>query len=148
MVDLGCGAAQDELHYRSLWPDAVIVGLDSDRLAALGWRQGLRGDERFFFVRGDAARPPLASRFDIVLVRHPDLSQRSEGWRKALAATVGLLSVRGALLVTTYSLPESEWVRRWLDAETDLASLALDEALLAPVGMSGRDRYALAYRRR
>lgn len=147
-VDLGCGAAQDKLTYRAMWPEAVIVGLDSDRLAGLGWRQGLRGDERFFFVRGDAAQPPLAPCFNVVLVRHPDLNRRVDGWRQALRAATGLLNPDGVLLVTAYSLPESEQVRRWLDPDTHLTSLALEPSLLAPVGLSGRDRYALAYRRR
>jgi hypothetical protein len=146
-VDLGCGAAQDALVYRAAWPEVVIIGLDSDRLAGLGWRQGLRGDERLFFVRGDATSPPLAPRFDVVLVRHPDLNRRLEGWRLALPAAAGLLRIDGVLLVTTYSLSEIERARRWLDPETALTPLVLNPVMLAPVGLSGRDRYALAYRR-
>jgi SAM-dependent methyltransferase len=147
-IDLGCGAAQDELIYRAAWPDALIVGLDSDRLAGLGWRQVLRGDERFFFVRGDAAWPPFSPCFDVVLIRHPDLNRRTRAWKQALQAAAGLLTKAGVLLITAYSLPEIERARRWLDPETALTHIALDEATLAPVGLSGRDRYALAYRRR
>ncbi|MCC7210040.1 MAG: hypothetical protein IT323_22240 [Anaerolineae bacterium] len=146
-ADLGCGAAHDALVYRAAWPDALIVGLDSDRLAALGWRQGLRGGERFYFVRGDAAWPPLAPHFDVILVRHPDLNRSPKSWIKALRAAAGLLAARGALLVSTYSLSEIERARRWLDAEAALTPLGFDPAALAPVGLSGRDRFALAYRR-
>ncbi len=83
----------------------------------------------------------------MILVRHPDLNRAPKNWIKALRAAAGLLAVCGALLVTTYSLSEMERARRWLDAEAALTPLSLDPATLAPVGLSGRDRFALAYRR-
>ena len=115
------------------------VGVDID-LAALRTRPVAN------LLQADITHLPLRKHFDLVLVRHPDIDKHPRDWRMALTGVPGWLAPQGCLLLTTYNAAEMDLMRGWL-LNSPLKPSVLPESRLAPVGVAGRDRYALMYRR-
>jgi ubiquinone/menaquinone biosynthesis C-methylase UbiE len=140
-LEVGCGSCPGLALCAA--PGAVAVGLDLD-LAAL--RQARRQYPGVWLVQADSARLPFRDQFDLILVRHPDLDRHRNAWEWALRDLASLLSDSGLLLVTAYSAPEIETARGWL-TRSGLAPVPPIFDQLIPPGLSGRDRFALAYRK-
>jgi hypothetical protein len=121
----------------------MTIALDFD-LAAL--RQARRQYPGVNLVQADSARFPFRDRFDLILARHLDLDRFRTAWQRTFRGITGWLSGSGLLLVTAYSAPEIDLVRGWL-AGGDLIPVPLAVDQLIPPGLSGRDRFVLAYRK-
>jgi hypothetical protein len=121
----------------------MTVGLDID-LAAL--RRARRQYPAVNLVQADSARLPFRDRFDLILARHPDLDRYRNAWQRAFRGITSWLSDSGLLLVTAYSAPEIDLMRGWLMGN-NLVPVPLVVDQLIPPGLSGRDRFAVVYRK-
>ncbi len=141
VLDLGCGDCRDAAaYYESGWsPDTLLVGLDLD------FHTLRQTNKRAIHpVQADLMHLPLRARFDLILVRHPDVARQPAAWEFALNHLIGWLADPGSVLITTYSVLEVDTLRGWLAGNT-LKLLALDTSRLAAPGLAGRDRFVMAY---
>lgn len=136
IYDLGCGGLDDAFIYRALWPAAQIVGLDRDRDAL---RRAQRRDPSLPLVEAELTALPLLPRADLILIRHPDVDRHPDEWAHLFASLPALLLSDANVLITTYTAPEFDRVRRWLADR--LLPLSINAATLEAVGLDGRDRY-------
>ncbi len=150
-LELGCG---DSPALEMVLPESspvlyLMIGVDRD-LAPL--RRARRQDSARYLVQADlhlvqadAARLPFRCRFDLILVRHPDIDQNHLTWKPTIQKAIDWLAESGLFLITTYSVSEIESAGRWL-AEAGRTPIGCDERRLIPAGLDGRDRYMLVYR--
>ena len=136
VYDLGCGGCDDVATYRAAWGNIPILGLDYDR-AALCYAHDL--DPSLLLVEADLNALPLLPRADLILIRHPDVHRYPDTWKQVCANLAHWLVSPSLLLVTTYTAPEFDLMRRWLDAR--LIAVPINIAALDAVGLDGRDRY-------
>lgn len=137
-LDAGCGAFPTARTLEELFPAAVLLGIDRDPFA-------LRGKPSLRLIVGDVARLPLARsvRFDLILIRHPDVDRHRQVWQQACLLLPGWLRPGGRVLVSCYAAHEVEAVREMLRAGGALpVTLA---GSLPPVDLSGQDRYLLGF---
>ncbi len=139
ILELGSAEGQSTETLMARYPAAAIYGVDDD-LAALQ-----RVPPPMQPILADVRALPFNMRFDLIVIRHPDIDRSSQAWEQAIRGTPALLAPGGLLIVTCYSLPEAERLRGWLDA-LPLMPMKLPETLSAP-DLSGRDRFifSLAY---
>lgn len=140
-LDLGCGDCRSRAaYYESGWPsDTLLVGLDLNFQAL---RQANR--RAIHLLQADLLHLPLRARFDLILMRHPDVARQPTAWQFALSHLDCWLTQSGAAVITAYSVPEMDTMRRWFP-EGILKPLALDTSRLTPPGLSGRDRFVTVY---
>ncbi len=140
VLEVGCGADVSVLALRRVFPSAALFGLDRD------WRVVSRVPAAFTFV-ADAARLPLAQhiRFELVLIRHPDVYRSRTGWLAACATLPARVTPGGYVLVSCYERAELRQIERAL-TQGGVQGVALPAQRLAPVDFAGRDRYIQAFR--
>jgi SAM-dependent methyltransferase len=151
VLEIGCGDC-DGVPLASI-AGALYVGVDID-LAALHMAilrraihcQSTINQTALHFIQADIAHLPLRAHFDLILVRHPDVDRHRAAWERAFRGIVPLLTRAGILIVTTYSVAETETIRGWLGT-TGLIHLPLDTGRLAETDLIGRDRFVIAYHR-
>ncbi len=137
-LDAGCGACPPARTLHELFPAAVLLGIDRDPFV-------LRGKPFLRLIVGDVARLPLARsvRFDLILIRHPDVDRHLERWRQASMGLPGWLRPEGRMLVSCYAAHEVETMRAALLAG-GARPLDIDVGL-PPVDLAGQDRYVLGF---
>jgi SAM-dependent methyltransferase len=140
-LDLGCGDCRDAAaYYESGWtPDTLLVGLDLDFHTL-----HQANKSAIHPVQADLTRLPLRARFDLILVRHPDVARQPAAWEFALNHLIDWLADPGFALITTYGVSEVDSLRGWI-AGSALKPLALDTSRLAAPGLAGRDRFVMVY---
>lgn len=147
LLDLGCGTCAEFLIYFAAGAQRVC-GVDWDQLALraaqrvqrlhqVAWLRLIYADLR------EVAFAPHA--FDAILIRHPDIERAPSVWQAVLGRLPRWLKPHSRLLITTYSLSELAHMRALCAAISALRAAPLDEQLLAPAALSGRDSYALCY---
>jgi hypothetical protein len=119
----------------------LVISLDVDTQAL---RRARKLSSANYLLQADISKLPLRHQFDLVLVRHPDLDLHERDWQIALSAAAKLLTYRGILLITTYSVHEVETLRRWLYRQP-LIQFPLEQDRLIPPDIDGQDRFILAY---
>ena len=144
VLSVGCGSFPTAGPLRRLFPAAMLVGIDHslDDLRAGRGRWGV-ADVRL--IGGDAARMPLAgmARFDLILIRHPDVDRHPERWRQVCRALPRVLSPGGRVLVSCYAAHEMAAIRAGLIAG---GAKPLPARLsLAPVDLIGQDRWLVGF---
>ena len=141
VLDLGCGDCRDVVaYYESGWlADTHVVGIDLDfrGLAKIGGRT-------IHLAQADFRQLPLSASFDLILIRHPDIARNKVAWQYAVKQLSEWLSGNGAVLISTYSVPEMDMIRDWLRG-TAFRSFALDMTNIVPPGLAGRDRFLMVY---
>jgi SAM-dependent methyltransferase len=141
VLDLGCGDCPDIASYcQPDWPpNAVTVGIDLDF-------QALRSAAKrnIHIAQADFRQLPFSVRFDLILIRHPDVVRNETAWRYAISQLPICLSATGVVVITTYSVAEMDTLRGWL-VRGSLKPLALDTSRLRATGLAGRDRLVTAY---
>lgn len=111
LLDLGCGLCEEgEDLIRSGW---VLTGVDQDG-ETIGQVRSRLPDGRF--ITADAAHWMVrcGSRYDVILIRRPDVAHRPENWHRIFQALGGLLKPDGVVFVTTPGAQEMSRCRRWL----------------------------------
>jgi len=99
-------------------------------------------------LEGDAADIlPTLPRFQVVLVRHPDVDRQPAGWAHNLTACAAYLEQGGVIVVTAYTFHEVEWLRAHIESSCPGLRLQPVDPLI-PVAISGADRYILVYTKR
>jgi hypothetical protein len=141
ILDVGCGEFASAPVLSRLFPDALLVGMD------LNWGILHVTPGRVRIV-ADGAALPFATfpGFDLILVRHPDVDRRPQGWQRVGMMLCGYLGERGRVVVTCYSRYELDALRAVL-IQVGLAALALDQKTLPPVDLVGQDRVVLGLAR-
>ena len=143
VLELGCGAFAGALKIYSRGSEMFLLGMDRDpqRLS-----QAHPQVPDAWFLQADITSLPLSLtyRFDLVVVRHPDIDRDPGEWRSSLAAAPGFLATSGWLVVTTYSAAELEQIRGWLSL-TELRNFPLDTHRLAAPGLQGRDAFVMCW---
>lgn len=130
ILELGCGDWDDYEWLRAQVPAGVLIGVD--RVVTVTHRPGS--------IQADISRLPLHGCFDLIVIRHPDVHRSSTAWESVIRGLDGWLRPGGYALITTYTAPEYEMIAGWLPESLTVARL--DSGLLAPVDLSGRDRFA------
>lgn len=136
VYDLGCGECDDALTYREVWGAVPILGLDYDHVLL---RHARRRDPALLLVEADLNALPVLPRADLLLIRHPDVHRHPDTWRRVCADLAHWLTTGSSLLVTTYTAPEYDLIRRWIGDR--LTTVPINIAALDAVGLDGRDRY-------
>jgi trans-aconitate methyltransferase len=111
LLDLGCGLCEEgEDLIRRGW---ALTGIDQDGETIRQVRSRLP-DGRF--ITADAAHWLLrcGDKYDVILIRRPDLAHRPENWLRIFQALGGLLKPGGVVFVTTPGVQEMSLCRRWL----------------------------------
>ncbi len=132
ILDLGCGDGRCAGALKAYFPDAAIYGVDHDLAALRNMRIGIQA------VLADVRALPFASRFGLIVIRHPNVDRAFVAWQQALSKVETRLAEGGILLITCYSAPEAERLRGWLPP---LTALPIATAVLAPIDLVGHDRY-------
>ena len=142
VLEVGCGSQVSVEALHRVYPAAALYGLDRD------WRVVGNGTAVRTFV-ADAARLPLARhiQFDLILIRHPDVYRSRTGWLAACAVLPGWIRTGGHLLVSCYESAELRQIEQAL-AGNGAWSVPLPAQRLAPVDLSGRDRFLMAFQTR
>ena len=141
ILDVGCGAFASAAMLDTLFPGALVCGLDRD-WGALQFAPTRR------VILADGARLPFAPTpgFDLILVRHPDVDRRWEGWQRVGAALGACLAAEGRIVVSCYSPHEADALRVVL-LRVGLELLPLDQKILPPANLAGQDRVVLGLAR-
>lgn len=145
VLELGCG---DRLELGA-WivqqnPTAQYIGLDRDIAALRRARHTFGMESALHLLCADCRHVPLHGVFDLLAIRHPNVDGNRIMWQGALVQSRLWLAAGGCLLVTTYHAPEAAQVHQWLTV-TPLESCSLPAYELAPVALTGQDRYVLCY---
>lgn len=144
VLELGCGACTDIPLVDCFGAD-LLIGVDYD-LIALRWANGLNAGPRLQLVYADITQLPFNYRFDMVVIRHPDVVLSVAAWSAAIIQLPVNLKRGGHALITTYDLYEYEWVVGMVSQNVpSLTRLTLPHDQLAPVGIAGRDRFYVVY---
>jgi SAM-dependent methyltransferase len=150
-LNIGCGDFPSLRTLRDALPGWMIVGMDRDGPALRRARQSLRADcaAPLHLIQADARDlPGLFNRdhapapFGLIMLRHPDVFRHRAMREQAIPALPTLLAPGGVLLITLYSLEETEIIR----ALHLPRPVRLDDGSLPRVDLAGRDRFARAYR--
>jgi hypothetical protein len=94
-------------------------------------------------VEADVQRLPFATKFDLIIIRHPDLDRHYDAWHSAIFNLP--VTPNGIVVITVYSTAEAERVRDWFSA-LQFSPLQLDTSRLHPIHLDGRDRFIFVYR--
>lgn len=140
-LEVGCGAFPAARGLAGVLPGWAFYGIDCDGAAL---RYARCDAPLLCLVQADARGLPglFHACFGLILVRHPDVFHASAAWCAILPALPGLLAPGGVLLITLYAPEEVELITSF-----GLPPFhRLDESLLVPADLSGRDRFALIYR--
>jgi hypothetical protein len=119
----------------------LVISLDTD-VEALGRARKQAATNHL--IQADINYLPLQRQFDLVLARHPDIDLHKNDWQAVLATIGNLLTYRGFLVITTYSVHEVETLRRWLYHQP-LMPFPLEQARLTEPDIDGQDRFILAF---
>jgi hypothetical protein len=122
-LSIGCGYFSESILLEERFPAALHVGLDIYFTELLQGQAVLQADGR--------ALPFARQRFDLLLIRHPDIDRRPQTWATILPCLGEYLTPQGVALVTLYSASESDFVRDHLA----LPALCLPEAQLHSVNI-------------
>ena len=142
VLNIGCGGFPSARVLRQMFPAALLLGIDL-HVAALRRAAGLH------LIAADAARLPLAGhvRFDLILLRHPDVDRHPAHWREVCGGLPGRLQDGGRILVSCYAGHEAVFCRRGILAAGGVQPIPIP-AGPAPPGLAGQDRLLLAFGRR
>jgi SAM-dependent methyltransferase len=169
VLEVGCGTFATAAILRGAFPAALVIGVDHDpgvlrsqpgtavlvqNLMTCLESRGSNTGEPGGFIQGisldctlaaDAARLPLAAhvRFDLIVVRHPDVARLPDRWRAVCAALPGRLTRQGVVLITTYTPDEQAWMQTALRRHGLLPQPVSPD--LAPVDLAGHDRFVRVY---
>lgn len=137
VLNLGCGAFPSASVLRALFPAARLIGLDRELYA-------LSPQPETALIAAVGAYAPFAptARFDLLLVRHPDVDRDPAGWQRVAATLPAWLSSTGRLLVSGYAAHEVDTLRAIL-LVCGLRECPLP-ARLPAVDLAGRDRVLFA----
>jgi SAM-dependent methyltransferase len=115
VLDLGCSTCEEGEALLDAGAKLTCVDQDAVTLAETAKRL-----PDATCIANDAARfaPIDGERFDVVLVRRPDVAIQTEGWRAAFRKIPTWTSQSGRVIVTTPGAMEARIVRTWLQ-ETD-----------------------------
>jgi SAM-dependent methyltransferase len=137
VLAIGCGDADEVGAWLATGRVREVVGVDLDeeavQRARARWPQAT-------FLCADAAQLPddFWHRFDVVLIRRPDLLAQPDRWRAVFAAIPSYLRPAGRVVVVVLGVAEEVLARRWLHAagpQVRPADPAGDErVLVAEVG--------------
>lgn len=119
----------------------LVISLDVDSQAL---RRASKQSVANYLLQADMRYLPLHRQFDLVLVRHPDLDLHELAWQSSLLAAVDLITHRGIMIITTYSVHEVETLRRWFRQQPLVQFPLVQDRLIAP-DIDGQDRFILAY---
>lgn len=111
LLDIGCGLCDEgEDLIRSGW---TLTGIDQDG-ETIRQVRGRMPDGRF--IAADAAHwlARCEERYDVILIRRPDLAHRPENWHRIFQLLGRLLKPGGVVFVTTPGEQEMRMCRRWL----------------------------------
>lgn len=98
VLDLGCSTCTEA---EALVASGVtLVGVDQDEESVRAARARVP-EASFVAARAESWEPGQAGRFDVALVRRPDLALGAAGWERAFARLPHLLGRDGLVLVTT-----------------------------------------------
>ncbi|MBN1964951.1 MAG: hypothetical protein JW910_09905 [Anaerolineae bacterium] len=138
VLNLGCGAFPEANLLRQCFPAAQLLGIDRDHRA-------LRAVPGVALLVGEGERLPFGDevRFELVLVRHPDVDRDSVAWGRVGAAVPARLVGNGRVLVSCYAAHEGAVLRDGL-LRGGAVPLALPGGLPA-VDLAGRDRILLVF---
>ncbi len=114
ILEVGCGDADD---IGDLWATgrvAELTGVDLDETAVV--RARARWPQARFLC-ADAAHLPetYRHRFDIVLIRRPDLLAQPGRWQRVFAVARAYLRPGGRVVAVVLGVAEAAVARRWLE---------------------------------
>ncbi len=140
VLNVGCGSFPSARVLRQLFPSALLLGID---LHATTWRRAAG----LHLIAADAVRLPLAGhvRFDLILLRHPDVDRRPAHWREVCAGLPGRLKNGGRILASCYTGHEAAFCRAGILAAGDVLPISSILASPAPPNLAGQDRLLLAF---
>ena len=146
ILDVGCGTFASADVLRARFPAALVCGLDRDG-DVLQFAPPWPGPAGCVIV-ADGAWLPFAPTpgFDLILVRHPDVDRRREGWQRVGVALAACLAAEGRIVVSCYSPHEADVLRAVL-LRVGLEMLPLDQKILPPANLAGQDRVVLGLAR-
>jgi trans-aconitate methyltransferase len=140
VLNVGCGTFPSARTLHGARPGWALVGVDVDE-NALRRARHTWPDLRLLCADAIHLSGLLRARFGLILVRHPDVIRHRATWSRIIAALPNLLAPGGVLLVTVYAPEEVEVIC----ALALPPPFVLDERVLAPVDLAGRDRFPLVY---
>lgn len=129
LLNIGCGAFVEAPALEQMLPHWTIIGLD---IVPLKQKPVVQ-------IQADGLRLPFNCEFGLILIRHPDVAKYPERWKAIFENLSPYLN--GALLITTYTIDEADFVRR----RVKLPRLMLYESKLSPVNLAGQDKFFAAY---
>jgi len=114
VLEVGCGTADDVGTLLASGRVAEYIGVDLDELAVVRARAQW---PRATFLCADAAQLPEAyhRRFDLVLIRRPDMLAQPSRWRQVFAKVSAYLGDGGRVVVITLGQAEAAVARQWLE---------------------------------
>ena len=112
LLDVGCGPCEEG--EALLGAGVELTGLDQDG-ETIQRARGRLGGARL--IAADAAwwLARTHERFDVVLMRRPDLFMRPQNWRQVFSAVQRAVAEDGEVIVTTPGEGEARLVRKWLE---------------------------------
>jgi hypothetical protein len=138
ILELGCGAFREAPLYSVVFGTVQIIGIDRYLPYAI---------PDALCIQADAAQLPFSRRFDLIVIRHPDVDRHPDAWFAAITLTPDHLNDGGLLLITTYSAGEAIQARDWLKT-TPLIPVTpnpMNEPDIPAPNLSGRDRFVWLY---
>jgi len=114
LLDIGCGIAEEAGELLSSGRIREFLGVDLDERAIAEARRRWPGAR---FEVADAAELAAegVGRFEVILLRRPDLLAQPARWRRVFARLPDLLSPDGRVIVTLIAEGEARLARRWLE---------------------------------
>lgn len=125
LLDIGCGAAEEAGELLASGKVADFLGVDLDE-RAIAEAQARWPQARF--ICEDAARlsPEAVGRFEVILIRRPDLLAQPARWHQVFLRLPDLLRPGGRVIVTLIGEDEAALARRWLE-EAGLRVLQIED---------------------
>lgn len=138
ILNIGCGAFEPARELRQLLPGALIVGVD------VAWWL-LQPNPNAHIIAADGVHLPFRTshRFDLIIIRHPDVHQRQKSWAHLLGNIHQHLSEEGKLLISCYTSYELSIIHQILPAMLQQNVSIHKKNDLSPPGLVGHDRHLL-----
>lgn len=111
LLDIGCSDCREG--EALLTAGVSLTGIDQDEVTIQAAQRRL---PQATFRCADAAdfNGHVEGRFEVVLIRRPDLFAQPDRWRRVVRRLPQLLTANGGLILTTISAAEATLAERWL----------------------------------
>ncbi|GBD08331.1 27-O-demethylrifamycin SV methyltransferase [Candidatus Thermoflexus japonica] len=125
LLDIGCGTAEEAGELLASGKVADFLGVDLDERAIVE-AQARWPEARFMCEDAVRLSPEAVGRFEVILIRRPDLLAQPARWHPVFLRLPVLLRPAGRVIVTLIGGGEAALAQRWLE-EAGLRILQVED---------------------